>query len=138
VKVLSGPPIREFAVSKVDPVTGHTSKIHLQGVPNSPSGIGFGFQSVWVSDTFNGVVYRIDPATLKIIDTVRVAAPDLVAPFSDIVELDGSMWVSSPTRYTIERIDPATDTVQSRIRLPYMPVILLAAYGSLWSTVEAP
>jgi YVTN family beta-propeller protein len=128
----------EFAVSRVDPVTGDTRKIPLPGLPNAPSGIGFGSQSVWVSDTFNGVVYRIDPATLKVIATVHVAAPDDIGPFSDVVELDGSMWVSSPSNHSIERIDPATNTVQSRIRLPYEPEILLAAYGSLWATVEGP
>jgi class 3 adenylate cyclase len=127
----------EFAVSRVDPVTGRTSKITLPGLPN-PSGIGFGFQSVWVADTWNGVVYRIDPATLEIIATVHVTAPDDISPFSDVVELDGSMWVSSPSLHSIERIDPDTNTVQSRISLPYEPEILLAAYGSLWVTVEGP
>jgi YVTN family beta-propeller protein len=45
------------------------------------------------------------------------------------------MWVVSPGSRTIVRIDPATNTVRARIRVPFYPAGLVAAYGKVWATV---
>jgi len=99
-----------------------------------PTGIGFGFGFVWVSDSIAGVVYKIDPSALRVVDTIPVSGPGRGYQ-SDVVELDGSMWVASPDADTIEQIDPDTNAVVNRIHLPYAPQSLLAANGSLWATV---
>jgi len=127
---------RDFTITRIDPRTGETRTIELPGINGSPSGIGFGFQSVWVSDTQNGLVYRIDPATMKVISTITVAQPDSVPTYSDVVELDGTMWVTNGGERTVVPIDPIRDTVaEPPIQLPYGPTVMIAAYGSLWVTV---
>jgi class 3 adenylate cyclase len=123
-----------LSVTKVDPDTCEGTTIKLPGINGDPSGIGFGFQSVWVSDAEAGVVYRIDPATQKVINTIQIG--DVGPGYqTDIVMLDDSMWVTDPGGHEIDRIDPLTNQVRDRITLPYAPQDLVAAYGSLWATV---
>jgi len=123
-----------FSVTKVSPVTCKSYPVPLTGTSGEPTGIGFGFGFVWVSDSIAGVVYKIDPSALRVVDTIPVSGPGRGYQ-SDVVELDGSMWVASPDADTIEQIDPDTNAVVNRIHLPYAPQSLLAANGSLWATV---
>jgi DNA-binding beta-propeller fold protein YncE len=123
-----------LTVMKVDPDTCEGEPIHLPGINGEPSGIGFGFGSVWVSDAEAGVVYRIDPATDGVDPPIRIG--DLGPGYqSDIVMLGDSMWVTDPGGHRIVRIDPLTSQVRDWIPLPYAPQDLVAAYGSLWATV---
>jgi streptogramin lyase len=101
-----------LTVSRVDPRNCTSETIHLPGIGGSPSGIGLGFGYVWVADSQSGVVYKIDQATHKVVDRIRVS--ELGSGYqSDIVALSGSMWVASPVTDTIERIDPITGPVRS-------------------------
>ncbi|MGH2596917.1 MAG: adenylate/guanylate cyclase domain-containing protein [Actinomycetota bacterium] len=125
----------DSSLEKIDPETGTTTTIDLGGV-GQPSGIGFGFQSVWISDPLTGVVYRIDPATDEIVDTIQLFKIG-TGYQSDVVAFDGSIWVAGPNTNSIVRIDPSTDKVVARIRLPFAPLDLVVGYGSVWATVTA-
>ena len=123
----------DSSLTKIDPSTGDTTKIDLGNI-GYPAGIGFGFQSVWVVDDQNGLVYRIDPATDKIVDTIRIGP--LGHPYwCDIRTLGDSVWVANPSTHQVLRIDPATDTVRARITFPYAPQDLVVGYGSVWVTL---
>jgi streptogramin lyase len=123
----------DSSVTKIDPSSGEAVTIDLGGL-GQPSGIGIGFQSVWVSDTLNGLVYRIDPATDQVIDEIRIA--DISQGYqSDIAVFEESVWVTSPETKTLVRIDPSTDRIVGRIPLPFAPQDLIVGYGSIWVTV---
>jgi streptogramin lyase len=136
-------------ISKIDPQTGTTTPIPIwyrrtvngtkERMQAFPSGIGTAFSSVWLADAPNAVVYRIDPATNKIIDTIQIGQPTdpQFIWLSTIVAADGSLWVTSPASKAIVRIDPTTDRVTNSISVPYTPRSLVSANGSVWVTVEA-
>jgi hypothetical protein len=51
------------------------------------------------------------------------------------VQAAGYMWATSPSTKSIVWIDPATNDVEGRIPLPYAPLRIVAAFGSIWVTV---
>jgi streptogramin lyase len=118
------------SVLKIDPRSGATTRIPVGG---SPSDIGIGFGSVWVSD-MDGTETRIDPASGRIEDVIAIGkASDSMVSAS--VRAAGYMWATSPSTKSIVWIDPATNDVEGRIHLPYSPLRIVAAFGSIWVTV---
>ena len=133
-------------VARVDPTTGAVKTIVLgfdvtiggeTGIRavSYPLRFADGFNSIWVSDNTNGVVYRIDPATFTF-TTIQLGAPLAGISGSGIAEADGSIWVTSPGSKEVVRIDPLTNTVQDRIQLPFAPNGLTVGDGSVWVTVN--
>ena len=73
--------------------------------------------SVWVAGTHDGKVYRIDPATNKIVATITVGPTGNSGP-NWLGSGFGSIWVSVPNASAIVRIDPITNAVQATIKIP--------------------
>jgi streptogramin lyase len=115
---------------KIDPRSGATTRITV-GV--GPSDIGIGFGSVWVSNK-DGTETRIDPESGRTEAVITIGeASDSLANGS--VQAAGYMWATSPSTKSIVWIDPATNDVEGRIPLPYAPLRIVAAFGSIWVTV---
>jgi hypothetical protein len=87
---------------------------------------------VWVSDTFFGVVYRIDPATDRIMERIKAGRGSPNEDWDCMTEFAGKIWVTNPATKAIYRIDPATDRVDATVHLPYRPSCLTGGYGSVW------
>jgi class 3 adenylate cyclase len=118
------------SVLKIDPRSGATTRIPVGG---NPSDIGIGFGSVWISDT-DGTETRIDPESGNIEDVIAIGkASDSMV--SGSVPAAGHMWATSPSTKSIVWIDPATNNVEGRIQLPYSPLRIVVAFGSIWVTV---
>ena len=89
-------------VTRVDP-TGLLTPV---AVGNGPSGIAVGEGGVWVADSLDNAVVRIDPGTRAVTTTIPVGnSPAGVAVGA------GSVWVADSSDGTVERIDPLTDKV---------------------------
>ena len=114
------------------PVVIDGESMNATGVP---SAIAAELDSIWVSDTRNGVVYRLDPQTCRTLATIPIGGHSPEG-HGGIAELDGSIWVTSPGTNAIVRIDPDTNTVIGSIPVPYPPSGLVAADGSLWVTLN--
>jgi YVTN family beta-propeller protein len=55
-------------------------------VGNEPSGIAVGGGSVWVANSGDGTVSRIDPATNDVVDTIEIGnVPDSLSSDGDFV-----------------------------------------------------
>jgi class 3 adenylate cyclase/streptogramin lyase len=120
----------DSSVLKIDPRSGATTRIPVGG---DPSDIGIGFGSVWVSD-MDGTETRIDPQSGRIEDVIAIGeASDSMV--SGSVPAADYMWATSPSTKSIVWIDPATNDVEGRIHLPYSPLRIVAAFGSIWVTV---
>jgi hypothetical protein len=118
------------SVLKIDPRSGATTRIAV-GV--GPSDIGIGFGSLWVSNR-DGTETRIDPESGRTEDVITIGeASDSLANGS--APAAGYMWATSPSTKSIVWIDPATNDVEGRIPLPYSPLRIVAAFGSIWVTV---
>ena len=80
---------------------------------NIPTGgdagqIATGFDSIWVSETGNDRVLRVDPTSGEIIATIEVGAGPL-----KLQPADGRMWARTRDEYVA--IDPATNTAVERL-----------------------
>ncbi len=90
-----------------------------------------GYGTVWIIGP--GVIYRVDPATAKIVATIP--APG-VGQLSGIATGAGAVWAASAGRHPgVYRIDPRTNRVTSFIRLQPTPIAVTVAHGRVWVTV---
>lgn len=90
-----------------DPVRAASAAVNVLLELNA-SQINVGFGSVWVSETDNATVVRIEPETGEILARIDVADGPL-----KLQPADGMIWVRTSDRY--ERIDPATNTVDATL-----------------------
>jgi YVTN family beta-propeller protein len=95
--------------------------------------IAFGPSGVWVANTQNDSVSRIDPGTNGVTTTIPVGdSPAGLAVTEDAV------WVTNTVGGTISRIDPSTGTVEE-IEIGAGPDgIAVATDGTVWFTTHAP
>jgi YVTN family beta-propeller protein len=105
----SGAPKPVDHVLQIDPTSG--AALHSIPVGNDPSAIAFGEGSVWVTNSGDGTVSRIDPASRRVV-TIHVGhKPDAVAVGA------GGVWVANDTDGTVSRIDPLTNRVAAAVDL---------------------
>jgi YVTN family beta-propeller protein len=114
-------------VTRVDP-TGLLTPI---AVGNGPTGIAVGADGVWVADSLDNVVVRIDPATQSVTTTIPVGhSPAAVAIGA------GSVWVANSGDGTVTRIDPRTNMIQATISVGGSPQAITIADGRARLTVD--
>lgn len=132
------------AVDRIDPKSGMTRQIPLPHPAAGPSGITVAFGYVWTANLGSGgglnsveSVSRIDPNTLHV-STYPIGGPTSDNS-SDIVESPDhrTLWVTCAGSNSIVQIDPTGPRphVVDRVRIPYPPRNLTAAYGHLWVVV---
>ena len=91
---------------------------------NGPLGIAFGHGAVWVVNSLDGTVSRIDPET----NAVAAAIPTGNGPTSVAVD-DRSVWVSNQFDGTLVRIDPRTNRVVRTVTVGNRPQGVSIAAG---------
>jgi class 3 adenylate cyclase len=118
----------QHGLEHIDTGSGSTISIRLGFVPSS---IAVGANGVWATDTAGGAVWRIDPATDRVRDSVHVSHPIAVATGPNAV------WVAS-TEGTIVRIDPNSSppVVDHTIKVGGTPAGLTFGEGRLWVSVD--
>ena len=92
---------------RVDP-TGLLTPI---AVGNGPTGIAVGAGGVWVVDSLDDAVVRIDPGTRSVTATIPVGRSPAGVAFGA-----GSVWVANSGDGTVTRINPSTDSCKRRSR----------------------
>jgi len=111
-------------VAQIDPGTGRPTG--TVDVGNEPSAVAAGAGSLWVANSADGTVTRIDPATL-VATTIPVGhGPDAVA-----VNAAG-VWVANAGDDALVRIDPDTGAVAATARVGDGPAAVLATETALW------
>jgi streptogramin lyase len=108
------------------PALAVVSRTHLSHGGSFPAA---GYGAIWV--TGEGVIYRIDPATAKIVATIAI--PGVSLKQSHIATGAGAVWATGRFgRWGVYRIDPRRNRVTAFIRLPPTPVVITVAYGQVW------
>jgi len=115
-------------VVRVDP-TGLLTPIL---VGNSPTAIAAGAGAVWVVDSLDDTVERIDQSSRSVTDTIPVGDSP-----AGIAVGDGSVWVANAGDGTVTRINPANDHIQKTIHVGGSPTALTVADGRVWGAVDA-
>ncbi|MGH2672932.1 MAG: hypothetical protein ACRDHC_08145 [Actinomycetota bacterium] len=140
--VVATPAIRAFRTS-VPVVPGDFGRIESR-IPTGdlPTSVAVGYGSVWVANTGDATLVRIDPATEEILARIDLGdipvAPyegELVLPYADLqVEADASaVWVLATRTEELIRVDPVTNSVVARIPVPAGQVMDAGA-GAIWVT----
>ena len=111
-------------VSRVDPDSARRQG--SVGVGNAPSAIAAGAGSVWVTNSADGTVTRIDPATL-----VAATIPVGHGPAAVAVNAAGA-WVANAGDNALVRIDTGTNAVAGTTPVGEGPAAVLATPTALW------
>ena len=103
------------------------SRTHLSHGGTFPTA---GYGAIWVLG--EGVIYRVDPVTAKIVATIAI--PGIGLKLSHIAAGAGAVWATGRDRGRdgVYRIDPRRNRVTAFIRLPPTPVMITVAYGQVW------
>lgn len=123
-------------VLEVDP--GTLQPVGTAHVGGAPSHLAVGAGAVWVADSSNGTVTRIDPSTLRVAATVSLPCGDPDGcVLSDLAAGEGAARVAQlagSSRTTVYRIDPRTDRVVAAVPVPTAGGEDLAVGGgSVWA-----
>jgi YVTN family beta-propeller protein len=97
------------------------------GVGQRPTAVASGFGSVWVTNSADNSVSRIDPRS-----HVPVPIPVGLSPAGVAVGA-GGVWVANSGDATVSRIDPATSRTTT-IPVRPGPTGAVVAFGSVWVT----
>src|SRR5262249_48422920 len=109
----------------------HTGALEETPVGNGPEALTVGAGSVWVANSLDGTVMRIDPTQNIVSAAVTVGAGP-----SSLLASDGSIWVADTYSGRIDRIDPATNHLASTISVGHGPQSLTSLDGRVWLTAR--
>ena len=98
-------------------------------LPDAPGSMIGGAGSLWVSSPEGHAVYRIDPATRAVVQTVSVG------PGAGGLTVGGdAVWVANALAGTVSRIDISTNRVVQTIGAGSLPTAMAFGEGSVWAT----
>ena len=100
-------------------------------VTGNPQRLTFGYGAVWVTNA-NGTVSRIDPASNRVVATIRMPRPGHHP--EAIAAGAGMVWVAASAG-SVWRIDPASNRVVGKVdtgRLLYKPIGLAVEDDAVW------
>ena len=97
-------------------------------VGEDPTGIAFGFDSVWVVNSGERSVSRISPQTNQVVGE----AMEVGNGPTSIAAGEGAVWVTNRFDGTLSRIDPDTDKVVEEIPVGLDPRGIAIGFDSVW------
>ena len=100
-------------------------------VDNGPVGIAVGAGAVWVANSLDGTVSRIDPATRREVSKTTVGNTPAAVAFGA-----GYVWVTNSDDRSVSRIDPATNKRQT-FDVDAAARWAVVGDGALWVTDSA-
>jgi YVTN family beta-propeller protein len=114
------------AIARVD--AGTEKVVARTSVGNDPSAIATGAGSVWITDSDDNTVTRLDPASDgAVIGTTSVGqGPAALAVGA------GAVWVANTRADTVTRIDARTGTVTHTIPVGRRPTGVAVGEGAVW------
>jgi DNA-binding beta-propeller fold protein YncE len=119
----------EKTLNRIDIRTATRTAVIPTGLasPDGEMNVVSGAGSVWVASDASGVVARVDPATNRVIASVKVEPGSCYLAFGF-----DALWVVSAGSATIQKVDPATNNAIAMTRLGRQPGFLAAGEGGVW------
>jgi YVTN family beta-propeller protein len=93
-----------------------------------PNGVAYGAGAVWVTDSADNMLLRIDPAG-QVNDRIPVGRGP-----AGVVVADGEVWVANELDGTVSEVNPGSGTQVAAVRVGVGPEAIAAGYGSVWVT----
>ncbi len=116
--------VNKTSLSRYDPQTHHIEA--TIGVGLSPAGLAIGDGAVWVADSAQDTVTRVDPVTNTSTTTPVGHGASAIAAGGD------GIWVADTSDDAVVRIDPQTNAVTDTIPVGHQPTGIALGGGSLW------
>ena len=121
------------ASARVDPATNAIGALTTVDATHQDGGFAVNKQGLWLNDFDTSLLYRIDPASLKVVAKIRVGLnPEGLA----VDPKNAAIWVANHRGGTVSRIDPTTNTVVATIPVgntgPSGPHHVGLGLGSVW------
>jgi virginiamycin B lyase len=124
-------PVRVFRRSPGLPAIPIAATIAVGRGPGAPA---TGFGAVWVPNSGDGTLVRIDPATNRVVARTPYSPPSRAGDFYDSAAVGhGSVWVSSDQHGLVARIDPATNRVVATIAVHSRPAEVTVTADAVWT-----
>lgn len=119
-------------------VDAGSGRVRWRTPVSNPHAVAVGAGGVWVIDSWDSTVQRIDIATGRVQATIRLELPrpvirgdDAFVP-SHVTTGQGSVWVTTARGY-VARIDPSRNRVSAMIRVaPNSAGVTLVTDSALW------
>jgi len=97
-------------------------------VAGRPTGIAVGKDAVWITDSVNGTLLRVDPGKELVVDRIDVGADP-----SGVCVGAGSVWIANSADGTVSQVNPVTDTVVATIPVGNGPTSVAYGAGEVWA-----
>jgi ABC-type transport system substrate-binding protein/DNA-binding SARP family transcriptional activator len=91
-----------------------------------PNGVAYGAGSVWVTDSADNMLLRIDPAG-HVNDRIQVGSGP-----AGVVVADGEVWVANELDGTVSEVNPGSGTPVATIPVGIGPDAIASGFGSVW------
>jgi len=91
-----------------------------------PNGVAYGAGAAWVTDSADGLLFRIDPAG-QVVDRIPVGRGP-----AGVTIGDGEVWVANELDGTVSEVNPGSGTQVSLIAVGNGPSAIAFGYGSVW------
>ncbi|MFZ0231170.1 MAG: ABC transporter substrate-binding protein, partial [Mycobacterium sp.] len=101
-------------------------------VGNGPVALAFEAGSLWVANSLDATVARVDPVALAVTSTISVGSGPTA-----LVASAGSVWVANQYSGTVSRIDPRRDQAVASVEVGGAPTSLAMGRGLLWVGVAS-
>jgi YVTN family beta-propeller protein len=93
----------------------------------TPDGLAYGAGSVWAVDSTDGKLYRINPATHAVVQTIPVGS----AP-SAVTVTGQNVWVANSGNGTVSQVNAAADAMVQTIRVGNDPAAIASGPSGVW------
>ena len=132
----SPPTVVAGAVAAVGTASEHSGGEVIATIPvgnHAGARVAIDHGTVWVANTEDGTVSRIDASTNQVVDTLTIGEKGGTygSPWATAMGA-GSLWVTDNAADAIVRIDPATNEVLATIPLEVEPFSLNANEEAVW------
>ena len=104
------------ALGRVEANNNKISEVRIDGL-TTPQTIAIGEAAVWVSDRKRKAVFKINPNTYSVTQTIQVPT---LAPEGIMAVGEGSLWVliAGPVVDALARVNAQSGTVEAKIPVP--------------------
>jgi streptogramin lyase len=122
-------------IVRIDPATNSIGASSQIGPPGDPyQGLAADADAVWVTDWITRQIFRVDPGTLEVADTITAGSGS-----KGVIVTDAGVWVADTRGGAVLRIDPATNEVAASVNVGPTgaagPNWLAAGAESVWVDV---
>jgi len=129
VTIFTGGPAQLIAAANTVGVidTGQADLSAIVTGVGRPSGVAFGAGAVWVTDSADDLLSRINPATHAIVDQIPVGRGP-----AGVAVGDGEVWVANQLDGTVSEVNPGAGRQVAVIPVGIGPSAVAFGFGSVW------